>query len=74
MGFNYAAGSQRLSDGTTVLAAYHGGAPVFAVSADKKLLWTCRNQEIGKPSHVKVLSEKQMAAFLETANRPAVSK
>ncbi|MEI8234187.1 MAG: PQQ-binding-like beta-propeller repeat protein [Verrucomicrobiota bacterium] len=74
MGFNYAAGSQRLPDGTTVLAAYHGGVPVFAVSADKKVLWTCKNQEMGKPSHVKVLSEKQVAAFLEAANRSAVSK
>ena len=67
MGFNYAAGSQRLDDGTTVVAAYHGGVPVFAVSQDKKVLWTCKNQEMGKPSHVKVLSDAQFAAFMATA-------
>ncbi|MEI6277985.1 MAG: PQQ-binding-like beta-propeller repeat protein [Verrucomicrobiae bacterium] len=65
MGFNYAAGSQRLSDGTTVVAAYHGGVPVFAVSQDKKVLWTCKNQEMGKPSHVKVLDDGQVAPFIK---------
>ena len=63
MGFDYAAGSQRLPDGTAVVASYHGAVPVFAVSQDRKVLWTCKNQEMGKPSHVKGLSQKQMAAF-----------
>jgi len=74
MWFTYAAGSQRLPDGTTVVAAYHSGVPIFAVSPDKKLLWTCRNQEIGKPSHVKVLDADKAAAFLAAVKIAAFRK
>ena len=67
MGLNYVAGCQRLADGTTVVAAYHSGVPLFAVSRDKKVLWTCKNKEIGSPTHVKLLTGAQWTSFLATA-------
>lgn len=63
MKFTYAAGCQRLADGTTVVAAYHSGTPIFAVSPDKQVLWTCTVKAFGNPTHVKVLSAEQAARF-----------
>jgi hypothetical protein len=61
--FTYAAGCQRLPDGTTVVAAYHSGAGIFAVSPGKQVLWTCTVKAVGKPTHVKVLTAEQAARF-----------
>ncbi len=63
MQFTYAAGCQRLPDGTTVVAAYHSGTPIFAVSRDKKVLWTCTAKGFGRPTHVKVLTAVQAERF-----------
>ena len=64
-GFTYAAGSQRLADGTTVVAAYHSWVPIFAVSPEKKIVWVSQNKEIGHATHVKVLSQKQVDDFIK---------
>ena len=42
MGFTFAADGLRLTDGTTVVAAYNGTVPIFAVSKAKRVMWTCQ--------------------------------
>ena len=39
IGLKYAAGMQRLKDGTTVLTAFTSGFTLFAVNKEKKVLW-----------------------------------
>ena len=69
MGFTYAAGCLRLPDGTTVVAAYRSGVPIFAVSPAKRVLWACRNKEIGHPAHVKIISDCELTAFLSASKK-----
>jgi len=69
MGFTYAAGCLRLQDGTTVVAAYRSATPIFAVSPEKRVLWTCGNKEIGWPTHVKLISDCDLSAFLSATTK-----
>ena len=69
MGFTYSAGTLRLADGTTVVAAYRSTVPIFAVSHDKRVLWTCTNKEIGHPTHVKLLAEHDLTPFIAAAKK-----
>lgn len=53
---SYAAGLQRLDDGTTVLAAFRSGCQVFAVDKENNVLWKWKSAEARDITHVQVLT------------------
>lgn len=59
IGFHYAAGMHVRANGNIVVAAYKSKYALFEVTRDKKIVWKIPGGgEIGKPTHVQVLSEK----------------
>lgn len=58
LGLKYSAGFQVLDDNVIIMSAYDSGVQLFAIDkASKKVLWTVKNKEIGRPTHVMVLDQ-----------------
>jgi len=58
IGLKYAAGMQRLKDGTTVFASFISNYQVFAVNKEKKVLWKWQGPK--NPKHARGITNVQM--------------
>jgi len=54
----YACSAQRLPNGNTVVATYHGDPQFLEVTRDKKVVWSYNHQELGNASGIVLLDVK----------------